>query len=124
MFSHQVGHNALGAGKIIAQGAALVDIALETRTIFNDAGWQYIKPAFEKNTLHIITLLSSGGVHSRCVSSPVFVVLSLFLLCIVGRQAHDTLSSFASHHLVPPLSPSFYSLCFSHDAGTTSWWAS
>lgn len=61
----QVGHNALGAGKIIAQGAFLVDIALEKRSIFNDAGWQYIKPAFENNTLHLITLLSSGGVHSR-----------------------------------------------------------
>ena len=61
----QVGHNALGAGKIIAQGAFLVDIAIEKKSIFNDAGWQYIKPAFAANTLHIITLLSSGGVHSR-----------------------------------------------------------
>jgi len=61
----QVGHNALGAGKIIAQGASLVDIAIEKKSIFNDAGWQYIKPAFSSNTLHIITLLSSGGVHSR-----------------------------------------------------------
>lgn len=61
----QVGHNALGAGKIIAQGASLVDIALEKKSIFQDAGWQYVKPAFEANTLHIITLLSSGGVHSR-----------------------------------------------------------
>ena len=61
----QVGHNALGAGKIIAQGAALVDIALAEKSIFSDPGWEYIKPAFAANTLHIITLLSSGGVHSR-----------------------------------------------------------
>ena len=33
--------------------------------MFSDPGWQYIKPAFATNTLHIITLLSSGGVHSR-----------------------------------------------------------
>lgn len=34
-----MGHNALGAGKIISQGASLVDIALETKGIFNDKGW-------------------------------------------------------------------------------------
>ena len=65
MGNSEVGHNALGAGKIIAQGAALVDIALAEKSIFSDPGWEYIKPAFAANTLHIITLLSSGGVHSR-----------------------------------------------------------
>jgi len=64
MGNSEVGHNALGAGKIIAQGAALVDIALKG-ALFTDPGWQYIKPAFASNTLHVITLLSSGGVHSR-----------------------------------------------------------
>ena len=65
MGNSEVGHNALGCGKIIAQGASLVDISLEKGTMFTDAGWTYIKPAFAKNTLHLITLLSNGGVHSR-----------------------------------------------------------
>ncbi|OUS46993.1 metalloenzyme [Ostreococcus tauri] len=65
MGNSEVGHNALGAGKVIAQGASLVDIALETKNMFSDAGWSYIKPAFANNTLHIIALLSDGGVHSR-----------------------------------------------------------
>ena len=65
MGNSEVGHNALGAGKVIAQGASLVDIALETKNVFSDAGWSYIKPAFANNTLHIIALLSDGGVHSR-----------------------------------------------------------
>ena len=65
MGNSEVGHNALGAGKVIAQGASLVDIALESKNMFSDAGWQYIKPAFANNTLHIIGLLSDGGVHSR-----------------------------------------------------------
>jgi len=65
MGNSEVGHNALGAGKVIAQGASLVDIALETKNMFSDAGWGYIKPAFANNTLHIIALLSDGGVHSR-----------------------------------------------------------
>ena len=65
MGNSEVGHNALGAGKIIAQGASLVDISLEKGTMFTDAGWNYIKPAFASNTLHLIALLSNGGVHSR-----------------------------------------------------------
>ena len=65
MGNSEVGHNALGAGKVIAQGASLVDVALETKNVFSDAGWSYIKPAFANNTLHIIALLSDGGVHSR-----------------------------------------------------------
>lgn len=37
MGNSEVGHNALGAGKVIAQGASLVDIALETKNVFSDA---------------------------------------------------------------------------------------
>lgn len=61
----QVGHNALGAGQLIDQGAALVDKALASGSIFEGEGWKYISPAFEANTLHFIGLLSDGGVHSR-----------------------------------------------------------
>lgn len=65
MGNSEVGHNALGAGKIYAQGAKLVDINIANGQIYKDAGWQYVKPAFTGNTLHFIGLLSSGGVHSR-----------------------------------------------------------
>ena len=33
--------------------------------MYSGAGWAHVKPAFADNTLHVITLLSSGGVHSR-----------------------------------------------------------
>ena len=65
MGNSEVGHNALGAGKIYAQGAKLVDANIESGQIFKDAGWTYIKSVFATNTVHFITLLSSGGVHSR-----------------------------------------------------------
>lgn len=61
----QVGHNALGAGQLIDQGAALVDKALASGSIFEGEGWKYISPAFEGHTLHFVGLLSDGGVHSR-----------------------------------------------------------
>ncbi|KAI3465569.1 hypothetical protein Pfo_022232 [Paulownia fortunei] len=65
MGNSEVGHNALGAGRIFAQGAKLVDIALETGKIYNGEGFKYIEESFETGTLHLIGLLSDGGVHSR-----------------------------------------------------------
>ena len=65
MGNSEVGHNALGAGQLIDQGARLVDKALATGTLFEQDGWKYISSAFKDHTVHFIGLLSSGGVHSR-----------------------------------------------------------
>ena len=42
-----------------------MDQALESGSIFEGEGWNYIKPAFSGNAIHFIGLLSDGGVHSR-----------------------------------------------------------
>ncbi|KAF8775973.1 hypothetical protein HU200_004110 [Digitaria exilis] len=65
MGNSEVGHNALGAGRIFAQGAKLVDQALASGKIYEGDGFNYIKDSFENGTLHLIGLLSDGGVHSR-----------------------------------------------------------
>ncbi|KAL6983212.1 Phosphoglucomutase-1 [Sarracenia purpurea var. burkii] len=65
MGNSEVGHNALGAGRIYAQGAKLVDLALASGKIYDGEGFNYIKDSFETGTLHLIGLLSDGGVHSR-----------------------------------------------------------
>ncbi|KAI3805853.1 hypothetical protein L1987_21740 [Smallanthus sonchifolius] len=65
MGNSEVGHNALGAGRIFAQGAKLVDQALASGKIYEDEGFNYIKESFATNTLHLIGLMSDGGVHSR-----------------------------------------------------------
>uniref|UniRef100_A0A0E0L3Y0 phosphoglycerate mutase (2,3-diphosphoglycerate-independent) n=1 Tax=Oryza punctata TaxID=4537 RepID=A0A0E0L3Y0_ORYPU len=65
MGNSEVGHNALGAGRIFAQGAKLVDTALASGKIFEGEGFKYIKECFDQGTLHLIGLLSDGGVHSR-----------------------------------------------------------
>ncbi|KAK1404803.1 Phosphoglycerate mutase (2,3-diphosphoglycerate-independent) [Heracleum sosnowskyi] len=65
MGNSEVGHNALGAGRIFAQGAKLCDLALESGKIFEGDGFKYIKESFESGTLHFVGLLSDGGVHSR-----------------------------------------------------------
>jgi 2,3-bisphosphoglycerate-independent phosphoglycerate mutase len=65
MGNSEVGHNALGAGQIIDQGASLVDKALESGSMFTGDGWGYVSQALPEGTLHLIGLLSDGGVHSR-----------------------------------------------------------
>ncbi|KAJ1297310.1 hypothetical protein BS78_01G365600 [Paspalum vaginatum] len=65
MGNSEVGHNALGAGQIYAQGAKLVDLALASGRIYEGEGFKYIQESFANGTLHLIGLLSDGGVHSR-----------------------------------------------------------
>lgn len=65
MGNSEVGHNALGSGQVVDQGARLVDIALDDGSLFTSDGWKHIEPAFESGTLHLIGLASNGGVHSR-----------------------------------------------------------
>ena len=67
MGNSEVGHNALGAGRVMLQGASLVDTAIKNGSIFTSSGWKYLKGAFTQpgKALHLIGLLSNGGVHSR-----------------------------------------------------------
>lgn len=66
MGNSEVGHNALGAGRVALQGASLVDNAIKSGEIFQSEGYRYLHGAFSKGgTLHFIGLLSDGGVHSR-----------------------------------------------------------
>ncbi len=65
MGNSEVGHNALGSGRIVKQGAALVDGAIASGAIFEGAGWKKLSAAFATGTFHVIGLLSDGGVHSR-----------------------------------------------------------
>ncbi|HJX34102.1 MAG TPA: 2,3-bisphosphoglycerate-independent phosphoglycerate mutase [Desulfatiglandales bacterium] len=66
MGNSEVGHNALGAGRIFEQGASLVNKALETGQVFRSGTWQDIIKRTEKGgTIHFIGLLSDGNVHSH-----------------------------------------------------------
>jgi len=67
MGNSEVGHNALGAGRVFAQGAKLVNQAIETGAIFEGKTWQELVSTVRKNSsaLHFIGLLSDGNVHSH-----------------------------------------------------------
>jgi 2,3-bisphosphoglycerate-independent phosphoglycerate mutase len=66
MGNSEVGHNALGAGRVFAQGAKLVNAALETGALFRGRTWhQVIEQARAGGTIHFMGLLSDGNVHSH-----------------------------------------------------------
>ncbi|MFZ9520183.1 MAG: 2,3-bisphosphoglycerate-independent phosphoglycerate mutase [Silvanigrellaceae bacterium] len=69
MGNSEVGHNALGAGRIFAQGAKLVNSAIESGRLFEGKGWMTVARRKElqdgRNTLHFCGLLSDGNVHSH-----------------------------------------------------------
>jgi 2,3-bisphosphoglycerate-independent phosphoglycerate mutase len=62
MGNSEVGHNALGAGRVFDQGARLVDAALAAGTIFEAPLWREL---VAKPTLHLLGLVSDGNVHSH-----------------------------------------------------------
>ncbi|MBQ9543799.1 MAG: 2,3-bisphosphoglycerate-independent phosphoglycerate mutase [Clostridia bacterium] len=67
MGNSEVGHNALGAGQVFAQGAKLVSQSIETKKLFSGKGWLDIVSNCVKNssTLHFLGLFSDGNVHSN-----------------------------------------------------------
>lgn len=59
----EVGHNALGAGRIFDQGAKLVSQAIATRRLFEGETWRWLVE--DRPTLHLIGLWSDGNVHAH-----------------------------------------------------------
>jgi len=67
MGNSEVGHNALGAGQVFAQGAKLVSNSIESGKMFASDTWQTIVANVKKSggVLHFLGLFSDGNVHSH-----------------------------------------------------------
>ncbi|MFA5059884.1 MAG: 2,3-bisphosphoglycerate-independent phosphoglycerate mutase [Candidatus Omnitrophota bacterium] len=67
MGNSEVGHNALGAGRVFAQGAKLVSEAINAKRIFQTPLWGKLiaQAKHDNKSLHFIGLLSDGNVHSH-----------------------------------------------------------
>eukprot|EP00656_Telonema_subtile_P034490 TRINITY_DN38566_c0_g1_i1.p1 TRINITY_DN38566_c0_g1~~TRINITY_DN38566_c0_g1_i1.p1 ORF type:complete len:575 (+),score=134.33 TRINITY_DN38566_c0_g1_i1:135-1859(+) len=66
MGNSEVGHNALGAGRVFDQGAKLVQCAVESGDFKGDT-WNWLMDgcAEKQSTFHLIGLWSDGNVHSN-----------------------------------------------------------
>jgi len=67
MGNSEVGHNAIGAGRVFEQGAKLVNQAISSGDIFEGRTWQRLVENVKSNDsqFHLIGLLSDGNVHSH-----------------------------------------------------------
>ncbi len=66
MGNSEVGHNALGSGQIISQGAKLVNEAFASGDIFDSETWQAVESRGRGGaTVHFVGLLSDGNIHSH-----------------------------------------------------------
>ena len=65
MGNSEVGHKAIGAGRIFDQGAKLVNQALADRTLYRSEVWTTAISQARTHTLHLLGLHSDGNVHSH-----------------------------------------------------------
>jgi len=66
MGNSEVGHNALGAGRVFAQGAKRVNLDIDSGRIYQTELWKRIIAAGKAGgKVHFIGLLSDGNVHSH-----------------------------------------------------------
>jgi len=67
MGNSEIGHNAIGCGRVFEQGASLVNNAIESRSIFEGDVWKELieNVTGHHSRLHFIGLFSDGNVHSH-----------------------------------------------------------
>ena len=67
MGNSEVGHNAMGCGRVFSQGASLVRGAIASGAMFKGAAWREVVDGVKASggTLHFIGLFSDGNVHSH-----------------------------------------------------------
>jgi len=66
MGNSEVGHNAIGAGRVFAQGAKLVAESIATGQLWQGHAWHdVIAAAKQGGSLHFLGLFSDGNVHSH-----------------------------------------------------------
>ncbi|MDR1957135.1 MAG: 2,3-bisphosphoglycerate-independent phosphoglycerate mutase [Treponema sp.] len=67
MGNSEVGHNAMGCGRVFNQGAALVSQSIETGALFQGQAWKDLVANLHTSggVFHFIGLFSDGNVHSH-----------------------------------------------------------
>lgn len=67
MGNSEVGHNAMGCGRVFSQGAKLVSASIESGAMFTGKTWKKLiaNVTAHNSTLHFIGLISDGNVHSH-----------------------------------------------------------
>ena len=105
MGNSEVGHMIIGAGKVLYQDLVRIDKEIENGNFAKNESFQKLFNHVKENnsTLHIMGLLSDGGVHSHI--SHLFAFLKLAKESNISRV---TIHVFTDGRDVPPQSASIY----------------
>lgn len=105
MGNSEVGHNAIGAGRVFDQGALLVKNSVESGAIYQGQNWKYLVEGVEQNasTLHFIGLLSDGNVHSH-----IDILIAMLKQCQEQGIKKVRLHAMLDGRDVPPQSAHLY----------------
>jgi 2,3-bisphosphoglycerate-independent phosphoglycerate mutase len=97
----EVGHNAMGAGRVFAQGARLVDEAINSNRLFAGETWKEIidNAVTKKTPVHFIGLISDGNVHSN-----ISHLIALIGACDKAEVEEVYVHGLLDGRDVPPLS--------------------
>ena len=92
MGNSEVGHNALGAGQVVDQGAKLVADAIASGAVFEGETWKKAvsRVLQQGSVLHFIGLLSDGNVHSHLDH----------LIAMLGQAAREGVNAVRVHVLL------------------------
>ncbi len=90
MGNSEVGHNALGAGRVFDQGAKLVQQAIDSGRLYLGETWSEVIKRSKESTLHFLGLLSDGNVHSH----------ENHLYSLIRKAAQDGVKSIRIHVLL------------------------
>ncbi len=92
MGNSEVGHNAIGAGRVFDQGAKLVGNSIASGKMFEGTAWREIVANVVANhsTLHFLGLFSDGNVHSHIDH----------LKAMITRAASEGVTSLRVHTLL------------------------
>ena len=105
MGNSEVGHNAIGSGRVFDQGALLVKNAVESGDIYDGQNWKYVVDGVSDSggTLHFIGLLSDGNVHSH-----IDILLAMLRRCKDEGIKKVRLHTLLDGRDVPPTSAHEY----------------
>jgi len=92
MGNSEVGHNAIGAGRIFEQGAKRVNHAISSGELFEGETWAWLTDGVRESgePLHFMGLLSDGNVHSH----------EKHLFAMLRRAAKDGIKAARVHALL------------------------
>ena len=104
MGNSEVGHNAIGCGRVFDQGALLVKNAVKSGAMFQGETWKHLVSSLgDRSTLHFIGLLSDGNVHSH-----IDILLKLLDQAVVEGVKHVRVHTLLDGRDVPPTSALVY----------------